>query len=49
MKLIVSITFYFLNVANRKLEITYVAHFIFRLDIATLGHGAMGYLNYIQG
>lgn len=40
---------YFLNVATRKLEITYMADIIFLLDSAALGRGAMGYLNYIQG
>lgn len=32
-----------------KLEILYVAHIVFLLDSAILGHRAMGYLNYIQG
>lgn len=39
MKLVVSVTFYFLNVATRKIELTYVAHIILLLDSDTLGHG----------
>lgn len=39
---IAPVTFYFLNVATRKFEITYVAQIIFLLDSATLEHEAIG-------